>query len=96
MHRLFSILRVVRLSLALLLVSAIAAQAAGDSPYDAYYKQQAAGTGAPPPVTDNDQYYIAPGQYMPNGQYVAPPAPTQQPRSKGCSSIGDSPQCLGD
>lgn len=77
------------------------AQAQASSPYDAYYRQQAAGrnpTGRPPaPIIDNDQYYTAPGQYFdnraygPTGQYLPQNVP-----SRGCSSISDSPECLGD
>ncbi len=70
--------------------------AASGSPLDAYYKQQAAGEVQAPLVpTDNDQYYVAPGQYIHHYGEQHPNA-SSSTKSNSCNSIGDSPSCISD
>ena len=69
--------------------------AAGESPLDAYYKQQAKGDAPPPPI-DNDQYYVAPGQYIDYQHSARSAAPPAVKPSINCNSIGDAPSCISD
>lgn len=81
-----------------MLSMAVTAHAA--SPYDDYYdsyQQPDADPTQSVPVTDNDSYYTAPGQYpTDNDAYYSAPgtyAYPQAPSSSNCNTIGDVPSC---